>query len=316
MRIPRSEYRLSASLKHGSLKSSLKPNILFPSEKLDLPPLTLDPDMSEFTVVAMNPNIETQDNKKSINTWKKKNKDPERFPSTYSNKCGFVMRLFDHHITVGDFLEKNRDLSLEQKLRLLISILKELEKLHLQNIIHNDLNLGNLLICDNQTLEEFPEVEIIDYDFARIISLEEQVVSSKENPKDPNDNNEIPCATAREQFPGYKDEFELLLQSKSEYQEHELFSQIENIERILNDHKVGFCSKYSDIFCLGRQLSFKKHLIQNMQENSKENFLQNLFAEMTAKNPFERPSLSQLIEKCESKYNLIQTQKVIYRKTI
>ena len=239
------------------------------------------------------------------NYWSKKPHDPEKMPVKYKFKVGFIMKLLDNTIPLKKYLMKNPELELSIKLKLLLSIFKELKKIHDENILHNDLNLGNILINFDETNQDF-KVEIIDYGFAKKLPDNQEVIAAinEEN------SEEILTASASEQF--QQNNAILFCANLSEHQkQHPLYKEINKIKEIFdyNNQGNGFCSKYSDIFILGKGL--KQTSLLSFEEGSDGKlFLEKLFENMTKINPFDRSSLEELIEICHEKYTSLQKNSI------
>ncbi|MGI9214950.1 MAG: protein kinase domain-containing protein, partial [Gammaproteobacteria bacterium] len=206
------------------------------------------------------------------NCWIKKRHDPEKMPVKYKFKVGFVMKLLDNTIPLNKYLMKNLELDLSIKLKLLLSIFKKLKKIHDENILHNDLNLGNILINFDETNQDF-KVEIIDYGFAKKLADHQEVIAAIDEAT----GKEIVTASACEQF--RKNNVILFSSDLPEHhQQHPLYKEIDKIKEIFEhkNRRNGFCSKFSDIFILGKGL--KQTSLLACEEGSDEKlFLETLF---------------------------------------
>ena len=236
------------------------------------------------------------------NCWSKKPYDPEKMPVKYKFKVGFIMKLLDNAIPLKKYLIEHSKLDLSIKLKLLLSIFKELKKIHDKNVLHNDLNLGNILINFDEINQNF-KVEIIDYSFAKQMPYNQKVIAAvnEEN------SEEILTASACEQFK-YNNVTFFSSELSNHQKQHPLYKEIDKIKEIFvhNNRRNGFCSKYSDIFILGKGL--KQTSLLSCEEGCDEKlFLEKLLQNMTESNPFDRASLEDLIEICQSKYTSLES---------
>ncbi len=245
---------------------------------------------------------EVQPNK---NCWSKKPHDPEKMPVKYKFKVGFIMKLLDNTIPLKKYLMENPELDLSIKLKLLLSIFKKLKKIHDENILHNDLNLGNILINFDEANQDF-KVEIIDYGFAKKLPDNHEVIAAINEAN----GEEMITASACEQF--QQNNVTFFCSDLPEHRkQHPLYKEINKIKEIFdyNNQSNGFCSKYSDIFILGKGLK-QTSLLAFKKGSDEKLFLEKLFENMTESNPFDRSSLEDLIKICHEKYTSLQKNNV------
>lgn len=231
------------------------------------------------------------------NYWYKKNQDPKAFPKKYEFKVGFVMKLFKNTQSLKNFLKSNLDLDFVFHLQLLLTVFKKLQKMHDKNVIHNDLNLGNILINYDEK-EHNINVEFIDYDFAKVLPNNQEVIGLM-NGQDKNQSSDEVVACAPEQFKRNiftEDSF-----FKDEFINHPLLKDKDAIKKILNSENKGFSSRYSDIYILGKAFKYHHSNIESKNSDEQQAFLQGLFANMMQENPLARDPLEKLIAKCEIK---------------
>lgn len=220
------------------------------------------------------PNYASESRSASLDCWSKKPVDPKTFPSKYNTKIYFIMELHANAISFQQYLNNNRSLDLSTKLNIFLQIINKLKTLHQNDIVHNDLNAGNILIQTDSITGEIL-VNIIDFGCAHELNTNHIAFLRKTIDNVP------------EHFHEHKKSFVDAIAKLTP--DHPLYSAISDIKESPN---TGFCSVYSDINLLGKRF-------KDLFAHEADPFFNDLYAHMTQFSPFERPSLEHVEAQCQ-----------------
>ena len=83
------------------------------------------------------------------------------------NETAYIVMEYLEGKTLADFIEEKGKLTVDETLKILIPIMKTLQKIHKKDLIHRDISPDNIMIMDEQ-------VKLLDFGLAREFSLEDE----------------------------------------------------------------------------------------------------------------------------------------------
>ena len=205
--------------------------------------------------------------------WKNKHeKNPEFADLRYNFKFYVVSNFFEGE-TLYKYL-RNNDLSLEETLKILLTVLEELQELHKKNIIHGDLSFKNILIKKNSNGKI--EIHLIDFGFSG---------------KMKNGIKKYPFSNYKFEYIYVPPECDPIiapqLVSPKVFKAH-----IVDAINDLANAGYGFNTVTSDLYSLGWWIYYHAN---------KHNVFE-IFKDTLDANPYYRPTLGSLISRCKRKY--------------